>query len=415
MTHIRQLLKRSGYITSAVLMVAAWVVGDAVIFTQAASATQLSSRSLKVSSSAPGGTAVGAAGSGTNGAQAAHTVTFTLGTNNATMGAIAIIYCDNPIPTTACTSSTAATGDAHNLTSASVTGSGLGGSGWALDTTTNNPTITNYGTCNGATTTRNNCVLLKPSSAAANTGTPTITIAYGGTGGSYYVNPTTNTTFYARVVVFSNSYTTVVDSGSVASATVDQITITAKVQEKLSFSVSSNYTANVGSACTTLPATTDLALGDTNGVLDSGTSYDALSYFRISTNALNGTAVQYSGDTLKSGANSITALASETLSTRGTSQFGLGLNTAHANFNFTNLVASTAYDEANGAVDGAPASAKFNFATGSVTTPVTIASAPSATTITCDTGVVRYVGNISTTTPPGIYTTAISYIAVPTY
>jgi hypothetical protein len=417
MTHIREFLKRSGYLTSAVLMVAAWVVGDAVIFTQSAHAAQLSSRSLKVSSSAPGGTAVGAAGSGTNGAQTAQTVTFTMGTNNATIGAIAIIYCDNPIPTTACTSSTAVTGNAQNITSASVTGSGLGGSGWALDTTTNNPTITNYGTCNGATTTRNNCVLLKPSSAAASTGSPTVTIAYGGTGSNYYVNPTTNTTFYARVIVFSNSYTTVVDSGSVASATVDQIAITAKVQEKLAFSVSSNYTANVGTACTTLPATTALALGDVNGVLDSGTSYDAFSYFRISTNALNGTVVQYSGDTLKStgGANSITALTSETLSTRGTSQFGLGLNTVHADHSFTNLVASTAYDEANGAVDGAPAAAKFNFATGSLTTPVTIASAPTATTITCDTGVVRYAGNISTTTPPGIYTTAISYIAVPTY
>src|SRR6266540_6761466 len=404
MTNIQKILKRSGYFTSALLIVGAWIVGDMAIFSQIASAAQISSRSLKVSSSAQGGIAVGAAGSGTNGAKAAHTVTFTMGSSGTTIGSIAIIYCDNPIPQTACTSSTAATGDAHNLTSATATGSGLGGTGWALDTATSNPTVTNYGTCNGAGTTRDNCVLLKPSSTGANTGTPTITIAYGGGASSYYVNPTTNTTFYARVVVFSNNYTTVVDSGSVASATADQITITAKVQEKLSFSVSSNYTANVGSACTTLPSTTDLPLGDTNGVLDSGTSYDALSYFRISTNAINGTAVQYSGDTLKTagGANSITALASETLSTRGTSQFGLGLNTANANHSFTNLVASTAYDEANGAVDGAPAAAKFNFATGSVTTPVTIASAASATTITCDTGVVRYVGNISTTTPPGI-------------
>jgi len=416
MTNIKEFFQRSGYITGALLIVMAWVVGDMAIFSQSVyAAGQISSRTLKVSSSAQGGTAVGAPGSGTNGAKAAHTVSFTMATSGATIGAIAIIYCDNPIPQTSCTSSTTATGDAHNLTSATVTGSGLGGTGWALDTATTNPTITNYGTCNGGGTTRNNCVLVKPSSTGTNTGTPTITIAYGGGASSYYVNPTTNTTFYARVVVFSNTYTTVVDSGSVANATADQITITAKVQEKLSFSVSSQYTANVGSACTTLPSTTDLALGDLNGVLDSGTSYDAFSYFRISTNALNGTAVQYSGDTLKSGSNSITALASETLSTRGTSQFGLGLNTANANHSFTNLVADTGYDEANGAVDGAPAAAKFNFSTASVTTPVTIASAPSSTTITCDTGVVRYVGNISTTTPPGIYATAISYIAVPTY
>ena len=430
MTHVRNFLKRSSFLAGAFLIVATWIVGDVAIFTQIAHAAQLTSRSLTVSSSANGSVAQGAAGSGTNGAQAKHTVTFTMGTSGATIGAIAIIYCDSPIPQTSCTSSAAATGNAQNLTSATVGGSGLGGTGWALDTATSNPTVAGYGTCNGSGTTRENCVLVKPSSTGANTGTPTITVTYGGTGGSYYINPTNNTTFYARIVVFSNNYTTVVDNGGVASATAQEITVTAKVQETLNFSVGSPVSAGSGSvpaagaSCAAFNDAGNLQLGDTtNGTLNFTQAYDAHSYFRVSTNANNGTVIYYSGDTLKNAAgNSIsatgttqptpnTAVASDV----GTSQFGLAIDSAdpEANgFSFTSLTASAPYAAGNGTItDGG--TALFAFAPSSLTTPIPIASA--STPIVCDTGSVRYLGNISTTTPPGIYTTKISYIAAPTY
>jgi len=415
MTTIRHFLKRTGFLAVALAILATWVAGDATFFSEQATAAQLTSRKLVLSSSANGSIAVGTAGTGGNGTKVRHTVTFTLGTSAATMGSIALIYCDNPIPQTACTSSTAATGNESNLATATVTGAGLGGTSWALDTTTTNPTITNYGTCNGATTTRSNCVLLKPSSTSPNTLTPTLTITYGGGASDYVTNPTNdNNTFYVRVVVFSGTYATVVDSGSVANSTAQQIDITAKVQETLNFSVGSATTPPTTTPCTAYSDTGALNLGDTNATLNFTQAYDAHSYFRVSTNALNGTVIYYSGDTLKSGSNSVTAIGTTaTASATGTSQFGLGIDSGDTvgGYSFTTLAASTPYNQANGTLP--TGTTKFAFDPATVTTPAAIATA--AGPIICDTGSVRYLGNISTTTPPGIYTTTITYLATPTY
>jgi hypothetical protein len=417
MSKFTQMFQKSGVLAILVVFCALLgVEGLSVMYAQTAQADMLTSRSLRLSSSANGSVAVGSAGTGGNGTKAKHTATFTMATSGATVGSVALIYCTSPIPQTSCTSSAAATGDESHLTSASISGTGLGGSGWALDTTTSNPTITGYGTCNGATgTTRDNCVLLKASSAGANTGTPTITVQYGGGASDYVTNPTNdNNTFYVRIIVFSGTdYSTVVDNGGVANSTAQQIDITAKVQEKLNFSVGKTYVAP-GATCTAFSDDGALALGDSSGVLDSAVAYDALSYFRVSTNALNGAAVQYSGDTLKSGANDVNALASESLSSPGSEQFGLGLNTANADYSFSSLSPAGGYDEANGNINPVVA-AKFNYDTNSVTTPVTLASVGAGTTVTCDTGVVRYIGNISTITPPGIYTTSVTYFALPTF
>lgn len=415
MAHIRNFMQRTGFLISAVVLFAAFLVGDASIFVNKAGAATITSRSLSLSSSANGTVTTGTPGSGTNGEKAKHTFRFNLGTSGGTIGSILIMYCDSPIPSSgSCNTPT-------GLNAANVAAIASGGGGYAgtlsVDTTTTNAALpTTQGVCNGAGTTRTNCIALKMAAPTAQTGTPTITLPFGGGASDYITNPTNdNETFYARITIYSTTtYTTLLDNGSVASSTAQQIDITAKVQEKLNFSVASAFTANSGSQCTPLSGSGDLALGDNAGVLDSGTAYDNYSYFKISTNALNGTAVQYSGDTLKSGSNSITALSAETVSTPGSSQFGLGLDMANANTSFTNLTASTDYDEAAGAINGSPV-AEFNFATGSLTTPVTIASATTGTTVTCDWAAVRYIGNISTTTPPGIYTTTITYIAVPTY
>lgn len=414
MTSIRNFLHRSGFFLGALLILSSWVATDILFMTQTASAAMITSRKLQVSSSANGTINVGNPGSGTNGQRAKHTFTFNLGSTGGTVGSIVIMYCDSPIPVgSSCTTPTGMT--AQNVSAVTTTGSTYSGT-LSLDTATANASLpTGQGVCNGAGTTRTNCIALTMAAPTAQTGTPTFTLAFGGGASDYVTNPSTdNQTFFARIAVYSTtSYGTLLDSGSVASSTAEQIDITAKVQEKLNFSVSGTHSA-AGAGCTALSGSGALNLGDVNGVLDSGTAYDALSYFRISTNALNGTAVQYSGDTLRSGSNSITALSSETLSTPGTSQFGLGLNTADANHSFTDLTADAGYDEANGNINPTVA-AEFNFSTASLTTPVTIATSAVSTTIGCDTGTVRYVGNISTTTPPGIYTTTITYIAVPTY
>jgi hypothetical protein len=426
MNRIKGFVRRSGLFVMAFSLFGAWVLTDVMILSPHADAAMVTSRKLALSSSANGSITTATPGDGGNGQKAKHTVTFTMATSAATIGSIALIYCDNPIPQTACTSSAASTGDASNLTSATVSGSGLGGSGWALDTATANPTITGYGTCNGGGTTRSNCVLLKPSSTGANTGTPTVTIDYGGGASNYVTNPTTdNNTFYVRIVVFSGtSYSGVIDNGAVANSTAQQIDITAKVQETLNFSVGSTVTAPGANGCTAFSDSGALTLGDSNGVLSFTQAYDAHSYFRVSTNANGGTGIYYSGDTLKNstGTGTITSIgesAGGTSSDVGAAQFGLAIDSSDtqsgSGYSFTNLASITApntYAAGDGTItDGG--TAKFQFNTGSVTTPVQIASASGP--ITCDTGSVRYLGNISTTIPPGIYTTTITYLAVPTY
>lgn len=410
--------KRSSAILASLLLVV--VVAIPVMVPKSTNAAQLTSRKITLSSSANGNISTDAGGNavnpgdGGNGAKAEHTVTFTMASSGATVGSILIMYCTTPIFSSTCTTPTGMS--AANLTAATV--SGLTGSGgFTLDTSSSNSTINsaipaNTGVCNGAGTTRDNCVAIAHTSGQGQTLTPTATITYGGGASDYIKNPTSdNYSFYARIVVFSDTaYSTQVDYGGVAASTAQQIDITAKVQEVLNFSV------GVGSPPGTLPgscgALSDsgaLALGDTNGVLSISTQYDGHSYFRVNTNTLNGTVIQYSGDTLKSGSNSIAALSSESTTTAGTESFGLAFDSGEGNYSLTDLTRASGYDEGNGALG----TAKFNFATASVSSPVQIAS--SSGPITCDTGAIRYVGNINTTTRAGIYTTTITYIATGTY
>ena len=389
-----------------------------------ADAAQLTSRKITLSSSAKGnistdagGTAV-APGAGGNGAKAKHTVAVTMATSTATIGSMLIMYCTDPIFQSTCTTPTGL--DAANLTAATVTGL-TGAAGFSLDTATTNATINsaipaNTGVCNGASSTRTNCVAVKHTTGQAQTGTPTATIAYGGGASDYIINPidtSDNYSFYARIIVFSTTtFATQVDYGSVAASTAQHVDITAKVKEKLNFSVGTTVTAP-STTCVAFSDSGALALGDGNGVLSTTTQYAANSYFRVNTNTSGGTKIYYSGDTLKSGSFSITALTSEVTTAAGTEQFGLAIDSSDtqtgSGYSFTSLTAATGYDEGNGALG----TAKFNYATGSVSTPVEIAS--SAGGITCDTGSVRYVANIATSTEAGIYTTTVTYIAVGTY
>lgn len=397
MNRIRRILRRTSLFVVALALFGAWVVGDAVLFVKHASALQITSRKLTLSSSANGNIATGAAASGTNGAQARHTLAFTLGTTG-NVGSIEFLYCTTPLPGTTCTAPTGM--DASTVT----TVGGTSAAGWSYGTAGNAPTASR---------------LRITHTAASMTGAQQFIFGAGGTGTDYIKNPTTdNATFFIRITTFSDTaWTTTVDQGTVANATAQQIDITAKVQEVLNFSVGSTVTAPTAS-CAAFSDTGALALGDpTEGTLSFSQAYDAHSYFRISTNANGGTIVYYSGDTLKSGANSISAIGtSAAASAVGTSQFGLGIDSSDtqsgSGHSFTSLVATAPYASGNGTITNA-GTAQFAYSTASLTAPVQIASASG--TITCDTGSVRYLGNISTTTPPGIYTTAISYLAVPTY
>jgi hypothetical protein len=410
-----------------------------VIFSAKASAAsvQLQSRSVTISSSANGtintdiaGNAV-PAGQGGNGQKTSEKFTFTVKSVQ-NIGSIIIKFCDDPIPLDAtsgpgdgtCNSPTGF--NAANV--ASIINQTQNGSApsvpFTLDTTTVLSGVP-YG-CAGSSPARTNCIVLSRTATAVALN-DVFVFTFGGLTSDYITNPSTdNAPFFARIQTYTDAaYTTKGDYGSVAASTAQQIDITAKVKEVLNFSVAANASNVTAPGASCAPLTTsgtsgDMKLGDTNGVLSFNTPYDAHSYFRLSSNTNGGVAVYYSGDTLKNGSNSIAATGTTAAASNpGTPQFGLGIDSSDTtpngySFN-TGFTATAQYNSANGTLGtvGAPGGALFAFDTGSKTVPVAVAS--SAGPVGCSTGSIRYIGNISTSTPAGIYTTTITYIATGVY
>lgn len=199
---------------------------------------------------------------------------------------------------------------------------------------------------------------------------------------STVTNPSaTNSTFFMRITTYSDdAWTTPIDTGTVATSTAGQITVTASVDETLTF---------------TLAAAT-VALGTlTTGATGTGTSS-----MTVSTNANTGYSVGYNGITLTSGTNTITAMAGAASATN-TKQFGINMKA-----NTTPSVGSNP----TGTGTGAPATGygtadSFKF----VVAGDTIASATVATNSNVFT--TSYIANIDGATAAGSYQTVLTYTA----
>ncbi len=270
-------------------------------------------------------------------------------------------------------------------------------------------------------------------------------------------NPSTsNSTFYARILTYTTAaaaeaYTPTsigspVDAGGIALSTADQITVIAKVPERLTFCVFTDDDTGSGSSnsCGTAGTpnndmTTDpITLGDTNGVLrDSGPFVDENAKYTIATNALYDVVVRVSGSTLKTTPtcqevdapgepcriDAIGAVA--TASVPGSEQFGfcsyLEAGTA------AGLTFVGPYDDATCEaqtsqtagtnVTGGAGTATFGFDNNNTdgTTSTYGDDFAQKTPGTFSTGRLVFVGNISVTTEPGIYTTTLTFIATGTY
>lgn len=273
--------------------------------------------------------------------------------------------------------------------------------------------------------------------------------------------------------------TTVIDGGvTVANVMNQSIWIQTKVLETMSFSVGTvdPYTldssggefltatgnathgvcdAVVGNMNTSLPYNV-LNLGDPNAdnSLRVDTTYYTHSFWRLSSNSSAGATVYYSGHTLTNTVgDQIEAIGpTKTTPSKGAEQFGLGLVTAtepgtdaaslatsYAFINTANDVetgndtgktavhASVATDIGGNASYHAPTlypllpdsnydegTTKFAFVPTSDTVPIPLAS-ESNQVVDCVTAKVRYMANIRATTPAGIYTTKVNYIAAPQY
>ena len=208
-----------------------------------------------------------------------------------------------------------------------------------------------------------------------------------------------------------------------------------------------------------------LKLGDPDmeDSLSTQNTFSTHSYWRLSSNASAGATVYYSGHTLTNTVgDEITPVdngsGDKRPPVRGMEQFGLALDNTFSNaadtagdlavsyaqeadyengndLGKTGIHASVAtdvngnasyhaptlypllpepnYNEGTGAVDGTPGT-QFAFSRTSDTLPVPIAK-ESTQVVDCVTGKMRYMANIAATTPAGIYTTKVNYIAAPQY
>lgn len=190
-----------------------------------------------------------------------------------------------------------------------------------------------------------------------------------------------NSTFYIRISTFSDdSYTTLIDSGVVATSTAGQITATATVDETLNFTLAN--------------AVVDL------GTLTKTATGKGVSTMTIGTNATNGYSLSYSGGTLTSGTNTITPMTVADDSTQNSKQFGINLME-----NVTPAIGSNVSGSGTGiATTGYDTQDKFKFnPSGDV-----IASASLPTNDNVFT--TSYIANIDSSTAAGIYSTVLTYV-----
>lgn len=258
MKNIRSTLQRSGNGLAALALVAglafsAWLPGHA------AAAGIINDRSIQISSSIASDTGV------------EYKVGFT-GTSNA--NSIAIDFCSaSPLFEDTCTA------PAGLSVSSAVLSAQTGTSGWAIV---------------GAATTASH---LEIGGATALTGGTPATLTL-----TTITNPSTTGAFFARIYTYgaadpdwtgagSGLTGTVVDFGGVALSTADVISITARVQEKLTFCVSS--AAMSGNNCTGQATPVNLTLGSGTPVVLSTSAPDTdVAYVQITTNATNGVTVR---------------------------------------------------------------------------------------------------------------------------
>lgn len=336
MNSIKTIMTRGGLALLAVLVSATSLVS-------VTSAAQISGRSVVIGSSSAS-------------ANTSYTFNFTVPTTTAVKSA-EFVAC-----TTA--SGTCTTPSGFSVTSSTLASqpTGLGaGTGWTVSTAT-----------------AGSLRLSNSSNATAPSGSQSISFAS-------VVNPSaTNSTFFFRIATYSTAtWTGALDNGTVATSTAGQITVTAAIDETLTFTLSS--------------ATVAL------GTLSTASTASGTSSMTASANASSGYAITVSGNTLTSNANTITAMPGAASSVNNR-QFGLNLSA-----NTTPTVGSAVSGGGTGvAAAGYNTANSFKFTSGD-----TVASATAATNT--NTYNVSYIANIDGSAPAGNYSTVLTYVATANY
>jgi hypothetical protein len=206
-----------------------------------------------------------------------------------------------------------------------------------------------------------------------------------------------NLPYYVRITTYTGAdgATGPVDTGTVALSTAQPVQLTGVTPEILVFCVGTS----IGGDCTSISGTT-LDFGDFSPVATrSGTSV-----MQAQTNAANGYTITVNGTTLASGVNTIPALAVQTGSVVGTSQFGLNLRS-----NATPAVGADVTGAGSGIYDGnyaIPDQYRFN----SGDAVATAAVPTNANTFTSS-----YIVNIGGAQAAGVYTATMTYICTASF
>lgn len=420
------------YIFAAIILL--FAATFPVVYAARVSALPLTNRSMVTTSSnanddmtAPDGTTYSSlpAGDPRNGAKVGHKYTFTV--NSSTdVKAITFQYCDSPFGyISGCTLPDGFSAIAWNGGSATVEHND--GVDTASETWTAASSVAGF------------LSISKSDSALEFEPGDVITVTFTATTNDYFVNPSSDylnqtnsvsspqkASYFAHIrthdtVSFDDDDNetlseTTVDDGTVASSVANSIGIYTRVQETLNFSVEghtdddpSGPTPQNDAACAPLTRQGNIKLGDNNHALSTQQAYYGKSYFRLSTNSANGTAVMYTGSTLTAGSSSIAPIGTvREASIPGEEQFGMAFDLTD------NLTANVGIgSQLTPVTDYNNKSNGYAFDGSDPTSPKLLASSLGA--VACDTGAIEYVANIAPDTPAGIYTTKIVYLATPTY
>jgi hypothetical protein len=404
------LLRPLAYTAAMVLVVSSILP---LVLQSKVDAAQMDTRFIRMSNSATGATGV------------EYTVEFELGSShqaNALEGIIVDICAgdSSPLIGTACTAPASFSWGTPTVVIAQLdaTGTPVDISGWTFDTYNSGRTLVvrNATGDNSAAVAAGTTVRLVLSGITNPSDVDTVT--GGNQVGSFYGRVITvdddETIDTAGEYVPTNGVTQTgyVDTGGIALSTTNNLTITARVQEKLTFCVYTGANCAAGGS--------SLTIGN-GGVLSETADYhNADARFDVYTNARSGVVVRAKtfatpGHTLTSGASSINAIGAAAASTAiGTEQYGFcvattgGSVTSVAPYNNANCSDDVTTGDYNG-------SAQFALDTASTQTTYGDDIASSGTATDTTVGRLNFLANIGLTTEAGIYQHELGLIATGTF
>lgn len=326
-------------------------------------------------------------GSSTASAVTTYTTTFTMGTAGQTLGSLKVELCDSPLQSAACVNTAGSLGESMSSAAlTSVTGS-VGAGTWTIGTKTVNS------------------ALINKSSNDVQTANPTLVVSL-----TTITNPSpVNSSYYLRVSTYTATAGggTNTDFGAVALSTTQALTVSANVQESLTFCTGNNVVASTG--CGDISGSTVAVGTGTDNILSTSPS-GGVSVMYATTNATTGYAITYLAPTFSSSNDTIAAVGAVkgALPAVGTAAFGINLAA-----NTTPSIAGSAgvSGGGSGVVDTNYNTANQFAFIAAAATPVATAAGPTLQ----NRYVVSYAAQAGNLTKPGAFSAVFTYVATGTF